>query len=84
MVEGEIRVYLWCPFPYLRRVGCKEYLWYYPLVQFSREMLARDGHLSIIQWLRDNGCSWDEDMCTAAAHGGHLTVLQWQRDNGCS
>jgi hypothetical protein len=40
-------------------------------------------HLSVLQWARENGCPWDEDICSAAAKGGHLSVLQWARENGC-
>ena len=37
----------------------------------------------MLQWLRANGCEWDEETCYAAA-GGHLEVLQWARVNGCA
>jgi len=37
-------------------------------------------HLNFLQWLRANGCSWDEETCyRAAAEGGHLNILQWAR-----
>ena len=45
---------------------------------------AAGGHLALLQWLRQNGCSWDEGTCSCAASGGHLAVLQWARQNGCS
>jgi len=32
--------------------------------------------------LRENGCEWDSDTCSAAAEGGHLSTLQWARENG--
>ena len=46
----------------------------------------------MLQWLRANGCEWNEDTCMAAAMGtahhghtgGHLEVLQWARANGCA
>jgi hypothetical protein len=41
------------------------------------------GHLQLLQWMRANGCDWDEYTCSAAARGGHLAVLQWARVNGC-
>ena len=44
---------------------------------------ARDGHLKVLQWARENGCEWDSDTCSEAARGGHLEVLQWARENGC-
>ena len=37
----------------------------------------------MLQWLRENGCPWDEETCALAAEGGHLEVLQWMRANGC-
>ena len=27
---------------------------------------AGDGHLHVVQWLRDNGCDWDEWACINA------------------
>jgi hypothetical protein len=47
------------------------------------ETIARAGGLAALQWVRANGCNWDEDTCSAAARGGHLAVLQWARANGC-
>ena len=37
----------------------------------------------MLQWLRANGCPWDECTCAEAAGRGHLEVLQWARANGC-
>jgi hypothetical protein len=37
----------------------------------------------VLQWLRANGCPWDEETCSTAARGGQLEVLQWLRANGC-
>ena len=37
----------------------------------------------MLQWLRENGCPWEEGTCSWAAQGGHLEVLQWARANGC-
>jgi hypothetical protein len=42
------------------------------------------GHLAVLQWLRANGCPWDENTCSQAAWVGHLAVLQWARANGCA
>ena len=36
----------------------------------------------MLQWLRANGCEWDESACYSAAAGGHLAVLQWATANG--
>ena len=47
------------------------------------EAAARDGHLEVLKWARQNGCPWGKGTCQAAAKGGHLEVLQWLRRNGC-
>jgi len=57
---------------------------------------AAGGHLDVLQWARQNGCPWCEDLdiwntadldvidcCARAAAGGHLAVLQWAREHGC-
>ena len=37
----------------------------------------------MLEWLRANGCEWDEMMCAEAAGCGHLEVLKWRREHGC-
>ena len=44
---------------------------------------AEYGQLAGLQWLRQNGCSWNSETSSGAAKGGHLSVLQWVRENGC-
>ena len=45
---------------------------------------AEGGHLSCLQWLRENGCNWDGDTsCSDAARNGHLHIFKWARQNGC-
>ena len=39
--------------------------------------------MEALEWLRENGCGWDESTSTAAVRGGHLDVLKWLRENGC-
>jgi hypothetical protein len=49
-------------------------------------MAAHGGHLVVLQWLRANGCDWDDYgglICSVAAYGGHLAVLQYAHANGC-
>ncbi len=46
-------------------------------------ILARGGHLNVIQWARSQGSLWDERTCANAAGGGYLEVLQWLRSQGC-
>ena len=44
---------------------------------------ANSGNPELVQWLRGEGCPWDEDACMAAVRGRHLEVLKWLRTNGC-
>ena len=44
---------------------------------------AKGGHLDILQYLRANGCPWDEWTCARAANNGHLDILQYAHENGC-
>jgi len=37
----------------------------------------------VLQWAREQGCSWDADTCASAARSGHLRVLQWAREHHC-
>ena len=43
---------------------------------------AENGHLDVLQWLREQGCDWNEGTCGGAAAGGHLDVLRWAVENG--
>jgi hypothetical protein len=44
---------------------------------------VQGGHLEVLQWLRANGCPWDEHTCMCAAAYDRLEVLKWARANGC-
>ena len=44
---------------------------------------AWGGHLKVLQWLRQRGCSCGLATCVAAATGGHLEVLKWAREQDC-
>jgi len=44
---------------------------------------ARNGKIDILKWARENGCPWNEDICSDAASNGHLDCLKWARENGC-
>ncbi|GMH93436.1 hypothetical protein TrST_g7471 [Triparma strigata] len=44
---------------------------------------AKEGHLEVLQWARENGAPWDDQTCAFAAQGGHLRVLQWAVEHGC-
>src|SRR4051812_18897833 len=39
------------------------------------------GELQLIQWLRENGCPWNEDTYSSATKGGHLKIIKWLREN---
>merc|ERR1712129_667597 len=41
------------------------------------------GHIPMIKYLREQGCPWDEDVCSLAALGGHIDVLEYAREEGC-
>lgn len=39
---------------------------------------AREGHLEILQWLRQQGCHWYKPTCLQRAHeNGHHHVVEW-------
>ncbi|UPR03967.1 hypothetical protein HOP50_14g72980 [Chloropicon primus] len=40
---------------------------------------AAGGHIEILEWLKSEGCKFNEETCSCAAEGGHLDVLQWAR-----
>ena len=44
---------------------------------------ASAGQLEVLQWAREQGCPWDDEICAAAAAQGHLQVLQWARAQDC-
>ncbi len=46
------------------------------------EDAARDGHLEVLKWARQEGAPWDALTCAWAAKGGHLEVLKWARQEG--
>lgn len=45
--------------------------------------IAYEGNLALLQWVRQQGCPWDEETCYLAARMGRLNVLQWARKKGC-
>ena len=47
------------------------------------ESLAEGGHLEVLRWAREHGCTWNAGTCTSAAWGGHLEILQWAREHDC-
>jgi len=37
----------------------------------------------VLKWARENGCPWDDRVCSRAAQGGYLEVVKWAREQGC-
>jgi len=44
---------------------------------------AENGHLEVVQYLRQLGVEWDFLTCSFAAENGHLELLKWARANDC-
>ena len=45
---------------------------------------AKKGWLSVLKWLRGQGCPWDNRVFIAAARKRHMHILRFAKDNGCS
>lgn len=45
------------------------------------DSVATQGHVDVIEWLIDNGCTYTYDIAHIAAQHGHLTLLEWAIDN---
>jgi hypothetical protein len=80
--ERSFRPQLWLPLP----SHAVQHAWR------SRDLITDDLHWgavlasaagagdeALVQWLRQQGCPWDERACARAAGGGHLALLQWLR-----
>ncbi len=44
---------------------------------------AQGGHLELLKWLYNEGCSWDYMTCAYAAYHGNLEILKYAYSNGC-
>jgi hypothetical protein len=44
---------------------------------------AGEGHLDILQLLRENGYVWGRTTCINAVVNGHLHIIEWVYKNGC-
>ena len=47
------------------------------------EEIASDGNLHLLQWIKENGCSFDRFVSGYAAESGNLETLQWLKDINC-
>ena len=54
-----------------------------PLSRRACAKAAEGGWLELLQWLREQGCKWDEETCHKAASKGHLQGLEYVRKNDC-
>ena len=55
-----------------------------PLESSSNEGgAAEGGNLAMLQWLKNEGCPWDNRTCAYAAKNGHMDVLKWARGENC-
>ena len=39
--------------------------------------------MHVIKYAHENGCPWDENVCSEASKGGCLDVLKYAHENGC-
>ena len=54
-----------------------------PWCERTAAIIAENGNLELLKWVRARGCHWDARTCAYAARGGHLEILQWARSEGC-
>lgn len=48
----------------------------------SFSLAAKDGSIDFLEWLLDNGCSFDQSMVAAAVKANRLDILQWAHNRG--
>jgi len=46
-------------------------------------LTAQEGHIEVLEYMRENGRAWDTGTCAAAALKGHLETIKWLRERGC-
>ena len=51
--------------------------------QHACSAAAKNGHLEVLKYLRENRCPWNSFVCSHAAERGHLEVVKWAHENGC-
>ena len=44
---------------------------------------AGNGQLETVEWLREIGCPWDDEVFQAAVNGGHVDVIEWLELHDC-
>ena len=42
-----------------------------------------NGHLDCLKYAHENGCQWNEDICSEVSKNGHLDCLKYAHENGC-
>jgi hypothetical protein len=48
-----------------------------------RAIAALNGHLHVLQWLWEDGATWDSHVIFCSEKGGYNYVVEWARENGC-
>jgi hypothetical protein len=49
----------------------------------STSWAAEKGHLEVLRYCVENGCSWDAEVCSSAFENDHMDLLRWACENGC-
>jgi hypothetical protein len=50
---------------------------------WMKKDVPNEGHLEVLKYTRENGCSWDEWTCSTAVEYGHLEVFNRAQENKC-
>jgi hypothetical protein len=40
-------------------------------------------HVALLQWLQEDGATWDSHVISCAEEHGYDYVIEWARENGC-
>lgn len=76
VAEGNLRLLKWAC-----REGLGEFL---PCeVNAATSEAAKNGYLSCLQYLVEQGCGLYVDICNEAADNGHLNCIQYAHERGC-
>ena len=73
---GNLNVLIWAQ-------EIKGYKLQHQLNETTMEDTAANGHLHVIQYMREIGVPWRSSVCTIAAGNGYLELFIWVRRHGC-
>lgn len=51
--------------------------------QACAQPMPKRGIWKKLKLVRNSGCEWDSETCSAAARCGHVHILKYARGNGC-